>query len=102
MAINIGMYTFDGPFLNNDSLQDRSGIYAILCYVKGDYHVIDIGESATVKSRIETHDRRDCWENSCFTTLYYAALYTSNLQQSGRRRIESELRQQYNPVCGER
>ncbi len=102
MNISIGRYTFDGPYTNTGSLQNRSGIYAILCESGGDYFVIDIGESAIVKTRIETHDRIDCWNRHCKGILHVAVLYTPNLQSAGRTRIEQELRNGYNPVCGKR
>jgi hypothetical protein len=100
MGINIGRYNFSGPFGSTDVLEDRSGIYAILTGGNPQYHVIDIGESANVKSRIEGHDRKDCWRRNAAGTVKVAVLYTPNGQQSGRIAIEQELRSQFNPVCG--
>lgn len=31
MSIKIENYSFGGPFSNKSSLEDRSGVYAILC-----------------------------------------------------------------------
>ena len=59
--INIGNYSFEGPYNRTDSLQNRSGIYVILGKnPNGNYHVVDVGESALVKDRIENHDRKPC------------------------------------------
>jgi len=102
VSIAIGQYTFEGPYDKTASLQDHSGIYAILCYRDSKYVVIDLGESAKVKERVENHDRKDCWKKNCTGTLMVAAYYTPNLQSSGRVLIEQELRAQYNPACGER
>lgn len=102
MAIKIGDYDFDGPYTNTSSFSDNSGIYAILCYRDEKYHVIDIGESATVKTRLDTHDRSDCWKKNCSGILYFSVLYTPNKQQTGRKEIEQKLRQQFNPPCGDR
>nr|WP_321356991.1 hypothetical protein [uncultured Draconibacterium sp.] len=102
MAITIGNYSFEGPYTSTDNLQDNSGVYAIHCNVDSKYYLIDIGESAKVKSRIETHDRADCWEKNCNGQLTVSVLYTPNKQQPGRKEIEQELRKQYNPPCGER
>jgi hypothetical protein len=102
MAITIGNYSFDGPYTSIDSLEDRSGVYAILCYVASKYYLIDIGESATVKTRVENHDRADCWERNCKGQFTFSVLYTPNKQQAGRKEIEQELRQQYKLSCGER
>lgn len=100
MSINIGQYQFDGPYTDTDSLSDSSGVYAILCEVADKYYVIDIGESATVKTRIDNHDRRICWKRNCDGTLLVAVLYTPYKQSTGRKEIEQELRDTYNPPCG--
>jgi len=31
MGITISGYSFDGPYLTTDSIEDRSGVYAVLC-----------------------------------------------------------------------
>jgi hypothetical protein len=53
-----------------------------------------------VKSRVDTHDRKDCWKRNCNSTLTVAVHYTPNLHQAGRMAIEQELRKQYDPPCG--
>jgi len=102
MSIKIGKYTFDGPYSSTDSLEDKSGVYAIICKKNNENYLLDIGESAEVKSRVENHDRSDCWERNCNGTINYSVYYTPNKQQAGRMEIEQELRKQYNPVCGKR
>lgn len=102
MPLNVGEYEFDGPFGSADQLEDRSGVYVIVCSVNEQYQPVDCGESASVKSRIENHDRADCWNNSCNGALMVAVLYTPNLQSAGRVAIEQELRRQYDFPCGER
>lgn len=102
MSIKIGNYTFEGPYTKVESLQDKSGVYVILCHNSQNYNVVDVGESATIKSRIENHDRKDCWKKNCSSTLEVAVLYTPNMQQAGRMGIEQELRDQYKPPCGQR
>ena len=102
MSINIGRHSFEGPYSDTDYLQNRSGIYAILDDQSSTTYVVDIGESADVKSRVESHDRKDCWQRNHRGTLKIAVLYTPNLQQSGRMAIEQELRDKFQPVCGVR
>lgn len=102
MSITIGNYHFDGPYDNTASLQDRSSVYVILCHRDNQNFVIDVGESATVKTRVENHDRKDCWQSNCSGKLTVAVLYTQNLQSAGRVAIEQEIRRQYNSPCGER
>ena len=84
--INIGNYSFEGPYSNTDLLQDCSGIYAILDRgTDGQYTVIDIGESAEVKTRVETHDRKLCWTHNANGVLNVAVMYTPTLSEQGRR-----------------
>ena len=101
MGIKIGNYTFDGPYTSTDKLEDRSGVYAILCQKEGNnYRVVDGGESAMVKSRVDSHYRKDCWKRNCKSTLTVAVCYTPNLQQPGRMAMEQEIRKQFDMACG--
>ena len=100
MSITVGRYTFDGPYTDTSKLEDKSGVYVIHCYRDGKYTLVDVGESATVKTRIDNHDRKDCWTRNCTGTLTVSVLYTPNQQQAGRMLIEKEIRDQYNPPCG--
>jgi len=103
LSIDIFQYSFEGPFTSTDRIEDRSGVYVILCNQNnGHYNVTDVGESATVKSRVENHDRRSCWGLHCNSKLVVAVLYTPNLHQTGRKQIEQEIRRKYNPPCGDR
>ena len=102
MAITIGRYTFDGPYTDIGDLMDRSGVYAIHDWRTTGYHLVDVGESAQVRTRVENHDRKLCWNGNRQGTLTVSALYTPNLQQAGRMFIEQEIRKQFNPPCGER
>lgn len=101
MSITIGNYPFDGPFTNTAALNNHSGVYAILTRPKsGDtYFVIDIGESATVRDRIDGHDRSKQWDKANQGSLHVAAHYCD---ERTRMAIESTLRWQFKPVCGDR
>jgi hypothetical protein len=98
--IQIGEYSFEGPFTSTASLLDSSGIYAILSDNGPNYKVLDIGESATVRTRVETHDRTACWRRSAAGKICVAVLYTPHLQSSGRVAIEHTLRLKFTPPCG--
>ena len=102
MAIEILGYTFVGPYDSTTSLEDRSGVYAILTPTSADrYIVIDVGESSQVRTRVETHDRKRCWQrNATPSGLRYAAYYTPRLRQAGRKAIEVKIRSEYDPPCG--
>jgi hypothetical protein len=100
MSITIGRYNFEGPYTKTNDLEDNSGVYAIHCYRDQKYYLVDVGESASVKTRVQNHDRADCWGRNCNGTLTVSVLYTPRLQQAGRREIEQEIRRQFNPNCG--
>ena len=101
MSITIGKYSFEGPFTDTASLKNQSGVYVVLCQSGQSNHskVVDVGESGDVRNRVENHDRKDCWRRNCTGTLAFAVYYCD---AASRIRIESELRKQYNPPCGER
>ena len=96
MSIIVDKYIFEGPYTSTDRLHDRPGVYVIICrsYSKND--VIDVGESTKIKTRIETHDRKEIWSRKCsIGTITVAVYYTPNLKKSSRIEIEKEIRNRY-------
>ena len=102
MPLTVGNYQFEGPYSSTENLKDASGVYIIVDHLNNQNNPIDCGESATVKSRVENHDRKDCWNRNSSGTLMVAVLYTPHLQSSGRVAIEQEIRDAYNFPCGDR
>ncbi len=99
--INIGRYRFDGPVYNTASLKDAAGVYAVLDDRGGQkFEVLDVGESERVRTRIENHNREDCWRRNRRGRVCYAVLYIPGSTQKHRRVIEEELRRQFSPACG--
>lgn len=101
MSISIGNYSFEGPYTSTDSLKDQSGVYAILGRnaATETWKVVDVGESGGLQARVANHDRADCWKSRKYAALNVAAYYCNAVQRS---KIEQELRNAYNPPCGER
>lgn len=100
MAIQIGNYNFNGPHLQTAELNAQSGVYVILGKSGGTtWSVVDVGESQSVRERVETHDRQPCWKGRGHKELAAAVLYVSERQ---RMQIEGELRARFNPPCGDR
>ena len=101
--INILNYSFEGPYNTPANLQNKAGVYAILCLNNSKYTPVDIGESADVKTRVENHDRKSCWSQKCSAqNLHVAVYYTPNMQQSARIAIEQELRSRFPNLCGDK
>lgn len=97
MSIDFGEYTLWGPVMDTDELFESSGVYIVLD--ARDYHtVLDVGVSKTVKSRIENHNRRAQWyQHAIF--LAYAVYWCSETEMEN---IETYLRRELVPLCGER
>ena len=96
MAIQIGKYTFNGPYSRKSSLPNSSGVYAVL-KPTANLSVVDIGESAKIHDRVSNHEREGCWKRN--SGQRYAYLLAN---KQDRERIERELRRKYNPPCGDR
>lgn len=103
MAFESWGYTFEGAFTAPSSLEARAGVYVIWCKTGETWKVLDVGESADVRARVLSHDRKDCWtRHGAGGILYYSATYTPHLQQPGRMEIERAIRSAAKPLCGER
>lgn len=100
--INVGRYRFDGPVPRKELLRAAPGVYAVLDSRGNDYHVLDVGESRDVKTRVGSHEREGCWIRNKRGGLSYCALYLPGSSQTQRIAIEGELRRQFNPTCGVR
>lgn len=99
MSVTLGNYTFEGPYSNTGDLKSLSGVYAILgrSTAYENWSTVDIGESGDVRDRVTNHDRKGCWNRQGFSSLQVAANYCGEAE---RMRIEKELRDQLNPLCG--
>ena len=100
MTVKIGDYDFDGPFSSTDSIENKSGIYAILHYKEGKCYLLDIGESSRIKKEIEERDRKE-WEKNSNGVIEYSVIYTPKLWKDDRKEIETKIRATYMPPYGE-
>lgn len=97
ITITVCGYPFQGPYADSTLLRDVAGVYVVACARDGDYYLIDVGQSASVKSSVGCHEASDAWRRDCRIggTLLFFALYLPQMQQAGRKNIESELRWYY-------
>ena len=102
MLIMINDLKFDGPVKSTDELKDKPGIYAIISKIDKKYYIIDVGESETVKNRIENHDRKECWKEQFKGDFLYAVLYTPDKDQAERNDIAEQIRNNYKVPCGKK
>jgi len=101
MSLELKDYSFEGYFSSTLYLEDKPGIYAVLCRYFEKNKVVDIGEAENIKTRVDNHESSNCWRRNCQSSLVYAALYTPDLNQKARENIVDELRDEYEPVCGQ-
>jgi hypothetical protein len=107
MAV-VDLTIFSLPFkcvkLSEADFSDFAAIYVILCVDNsGSWKVIDVGQSGQVGSRIDTHDRQECWEKNCPNKNIWVCIYkTPSTLYTKEQRIdlEGKIRDYYKPVCG--
>ena len=99
MSLTVGPHTFEGPYGDVNDLKDASGVYIVLCPSGDEYKPIDCGESDAVRTRIESHDRKDCWTHNCSGTLMFGVMYCNKTDGVA---IEQGLRDMFKFLCGER
>jgi len=98
MAINIEGFTFSGPYYHTKKFVNDFPCVYILVNSQG--HVIDVGETESINSRILYHERKTCWiRYGCGNTGLY--VYISE-DKNFRQLLERLIRLKYNPPCGEK
>ena len=103
MSTSVANLSFTDPVFSEESLLDQQGVYLVLDRRSdGGLYVLDVGESAMVRTRIKGHDRRSCWEGHAVGVIAYIAYYTRGWSESRRRTLESSLRRKFDPPCGDR
>lgn len=99
MKLPIGNYLFDGP-IPLEKLENRRGIFAVVCR-KDNYYLLDICAANEIKSSVETHDRRRCWEETKIGDIMYAAYYLDEFGDEELAALEREIRGDFKNIpCG--
>jgi len=98
---------FEGPYDIESTVipANRAAVYVIVCITDEGKNVIDVGESGEVGIRISNHERKPCWEDNCTGNLYVYLHYMSSSEgytSEDRRKLESKIRNEYNPLCGKK
>jgi hypothetical protein len=98
--VSDGTYSFNGPFTDTEDLDRKSGVYVISTKEgDGKHKVLDVGESDDIRSRIDNHDRKECWSRHKLNGIYVSAYYCG---ESRRMTVEAEVRSAQKPSCGKR
>lgn len=90
--------------LSEADFSDFAAIYVILCIDKeGTSKVIDVGQSGELGSRIDSHDRKECWKKYLPDCNIWVCIYrmpSSKYSKEQRVSLEGNIRDYYKPVCG--
>ena len=103
MAVKFGKYEFAGPYSGARYLYDKKGVYIILCKdirEEDRYYIIDIDESDTVRTSVETHPRKICWTKNCYGIGYISVGVFYEEDKERRKKIIEYIRNLYDIPCG--
>lgn len=104
--VTIGDQTFVCVPLKDADFKDVAAIYVILCVQQGGvWTVLDVGQTGELGTRIDSHDRRACWERNCPGKNIWVCVYpmpSSRYTKEDRLEFEQSLRTKYDPSCGKR
>jgi len=84
MTVSIGSWEFEGPFGNLDELRDEPGLVAILTGRNDEYELIEMEESESVKTFIDSHGKYNFRGENSDEDLAVAVYYCSDLTASLR------------------
>ena len=92
MTIKVSDYAFDGPFLTRALIQDKPGVYLVICRTEAGDQFIDCGEASQVRNEILDHERMSNWEHNCAGSVLIAVMYTPRLPSPERAVIVEKIR----------
>ena len=99
--MKISNYIFEGPYDHKRGFTDViSAVYAIIDSRINGNSLVDVGQTEDLNNRFPNHPRELSWNNVRIGTLSLWILRVQN--ERDRLAIESQIRTQYNPPCGER
>lgn len=100
--ITIEGVNFEGPYADSSKLRRSGGVYVITdSRSNGHVYLLDVGESESVRDRIENHDRKHCWLKHKQGALGVAVHIMPGSTVELRRQLEGRIRSRYKPGCGE-
>lgn len=101
MIMPIANYPFDGPHRSVEKIENRPGVFAVICEFEDKYYLLDVDYSDDIKQAILNHGRRRCWEKYRKGHIRYAVLYERNLSFEDKEDVERKIRHTYRNIpCG--
>lgn len=101
MMMVIGDYPFEGPHRSVKKIENRPGVFAVICEELGAYYLLDIDHSEDVRKSILNHERSKCWEKYRRGLIRYVVLYEKKPSSGSKEDIEKRIRKKYKNIpCG--
>ena len=75
------------------SIQNWPGLYSVFCYRDNTRQMMDVGESDNLRSAVKSSIEENLCCEDCKGTLIISVFYSSDMQESERQRIETEVRE---------
>lgn len=92
MTVLIGSWEFEGPFVDTTQLRKEPGICAVLTAVDGEYELVEMEESESVRTFFEQHKNYILnGEGETAAVVYYCEDLTSALRQGLIDEVMKEL-----------
>lgn len=99
--MNISGYTFEGAYDHKKGFKDTiPAVYAIIDSHSNQSFLLDVGQTEDLNNRFPNHQRESCWNSNGSGNLTLWILRVQSEQD--RLSIESQIRNTYNPSCGDR
>ena len=105
--VTIGNFAFVCVPLSIANFLDVAAVYVILCVgATGKWNILDVGQTGGLGDRIDSHERRSCWERHCRGKNIWVGVYkmpSDKNSESDRLNVEAWIRTTYGPLpCGTR
>jgi hypothetical protein len=105
--LTIGNYPFVCVPLSDADFSDVAAVYVIICVGdNGSWRVLDVGQTGELGNRIDSHERRACWEKNCQGQNIWVCVYqmlSNEYTETDRLDVEKQIRNAYGSIpCGKR
>ena len=92
MSLFLGNYHFEGPFDSINQIEEKEGVFAVLCKTENEIsQLIHIEEAKNIKKRIRNHINSIKWPKLCNGNIVFGANYTPDVQEQDRQSIVNEI-----------
>ncbi len=96
MSIYLGLFEFEGPFVESNDMKDEPGVYALLHFVNNEYQLLRCGERDSLSkwaNRAKLEEIKHRLPGKMLLTVYYTN-FPKEARKSIVRAITEEFKQQ--------